>query len=86
MAVFGRGNPDTDELCRTELTRFAMQEHRADQFEMVKEIIRDSLWPALVAKFGFPTLQSTGQGGSDNVGKFNVQCRTMQPQLNNADS
>ena len=56
-AVFGSGNPGTDELCRKKLAQFAMQGHRVDQFKMVMEIIRDSLWPALIAKFGWPTFE-----------------------------
>jgi hypothetical protein len=56
-AVFKSGNPATNLKCLKQILSFARQEQRREQFQLVKHIIIDQLWPALIDHFGYPTMQ-----------------------------
>jgi hypothetical protein len=56
-AVFGSGDLTTDRECRGEILMFALTEQRAEQFQMVRHIIMNQLWQALIDAFGYPTMK-----------------------------
>ncbi|KAN0086359.1 hypothetical protein V8E54_000047 [Elaphomyces granulatus] len=55
MAVFGDENADTNDQCRFELFLFAGQGPRLAQFKLVKQIIMEDLWSALIIVLGSPS-------------------------------
>ena len=55
-AIFTRsGTLGTNDTCQWKILLFAEQEEREEQFEMVRHIIMDQLWQALINAFGYPT-------------------------------
>jgi hypothetical protein len=55
-AVFTRsGTQATNARSRYGISLFAEDEQRVEQFEMVRHIIMDRLWQALIDAFGYPT-------------------------------
>jgi len=57
-AVFQQdGTKNTDRLCRNEITLFGTEGDRAEQFEMVRNVIIDDLWRAVTFNFGYPKFE-----------------------------
>ena len=55
-AIFTRsGTQATNDTCQWKILLFAEGEERGEQFEMVRHIIMDRLWQALINAFGYPT-------------------------------
>ena len=55
-AVFKSGDPITNLECRRQILLFGGREQRVEQFQMVRHIIMDKLWQALIDAFGYPTM------------------------------
>ena len=56
-AGFKSGNPTTNLECIGEMYYFASTKQRREQFQLVEQIIMNQLWPALIDKFGYPTME-----------------------------
>lgn len=51
------GNPTTNFKCINEMYLFVSTKQRWEQFQLVQQIIMNQLWPALIDKFGYPTME-----------------------------
>jgi hypothetical protein len=56
-AVFRQGTKETNEVCQAAITVFATMGDRAEQFEVVREIITKLIWQALIHNFRYPMLE-----------------------------
>lgn len=56
-AVFTKsGTQATNVHCQNRMAYFASQKQRLEQFQIVREVIMDRLWQALIGAFGYPTI------------------------------
>ena len=57
-AVFTKsGTQATNAKCQAQILYFTSQKQRPEQFQIVREVIMDRLWQALIDAFGYPTLE-----------------------------